>query len=140
MKGRATFNSEKRMLKLISGFVNIAFELVSELEYYRNKNFKRPFYSHLKEHVKEEIIHSDFGYCSLAGEELIRFIRAIALVAHQCCMYKLHISELDGMILEPSSFPDRHNSFASAFEKVNEREWTDEDIIDEMDKLARIVS
>ena len=140
MKGRAIFNSEKRMLKLISGFVNIAFELIFELEYYRNKNFKRPFYSHLKEHVKEEIIHGDFGYCSLAGEELIRFIRAIALVAHQCCMYKLHISELDGMILEPSSFPDRHNSFASAFEKLNEVEEADEAIIDQMGKLVRIVS
>lgn len=140
MKGRAIFNSEKRMLKLISGFVNIAFELVFELEYYRNKNFKRPFYSHLKEHVKEDIIHGDFGYCLLAGGELTRYIRAIALVAHQCCMYKLHISELDGMILEPSSFPDRHNSFASAFEKLNEVEEADKAIIDEMDKLARIVS
>lgn len=90
--------------------------------------------------MSKKISYGDFGYCLLAGGELTRYIRAIALVAHQCCMYKLHISELDGMILEPSSFPDRHNSFASAFEKLNEVEEADKAIIDEMDKLARIVS
>lgn len=141
MTGRAIFNSEKRMLKLISGFVNVVFELVFELEYYRNKNFQRPFYSRFKEYTKEEIIYGKFSYCSIIGEGFIRYMRAIALVAHQCCMYKLHTCELlFGAMIHPFSFTDIHNSFASAFEKVNEREWTDEDIIDEMDKLARIVS
>lgn len=32
------------------------------------------------------------------------------------------------------------NSFVSAFEKVNEREWADKEIFDEMGKLVRIVS
>lgn len=138
-KGRSTFNSEKRMLKLISGLVNIVFELVFELQYYRNKNYQRPLYPYLKEYAKEEIIYGDFSHCSFAGEKFIRYIRAIALVAHQCYMYKLHISELDEMILEPFSFPDIHNSFASAYEEINEFEETDKEIIDEMDKLVRIV-
>ena len=92
MKGRATFNSEKRMLKLISGLVNVAFELAFELQYYNDKDRQRPFYSHLKEHIKDEIIHGDFRS---ARKEFIRYIRAIALVAHQCCMYKLKTCGLD---------------------------------------------
>ncbi|MGP1507050.1 MAG: hypothetical protein ACTTIM_06345 [Campylobacter sp.] len=144
MKGRATFNSEKRMLKLISRFVNIVFELAFELEYYRNKNFQRPFYSYLKEYAKEEIIHGDFSYCSLMGEGFIRYIRAIALVAYQCCMYNIETYKSVEMTLRSlPCFPDTHNSFASAFEKLNnlnEVEEADEAIFDEMDKLARIVS
>lgn len=140
MKGRATFNSEKRMLKLISRFVNIVFELAFELEYYRNKNFQRPFYSCLKEYAKDEIMHGNFNVCLRVGEGFIRYMRAIALVVHQCCMYKLHTCELFKTVIYPFSFPDKYNSFVSAFEKVNEIEMADKEIIDEMDKLATIVS
>jgi hypothetical protein len=155
MKGRAIFNSEKRMLKLISGFVNIVFELIFELEYYRNKNFQRPFYSHLKEYTKEEIIYGNFSYCLIVGEGFIRYMRAIALVVHQCCMYKLHTCNSFASVLQSpphyffdiynssfasACFLDMCNSFVSAFEKVNEREWADKEIFDEMGKLVRIVS
>ena len=140
MKGRAIFNSKKRMLKLISGFVNIAFELAFELKYYNDKDRQRPFYSFLKEHIKDEIIHGDFRYCSIIGEGFIRYIRAIALVAHQCCMYKLHTCGLFEMTLfQIPCFPDIHNSFASAYEELNGRESADKAIFDEMDKLAGIV-
>ena len=134
------FNSEKRMLKLISRFVNIVFELAFELEYYRNKNFQRPFYSCLKEYAKDEIMHGNFNVCLRVGEGFIRYMRAIALVVHQCCMYKLHTCELFKTVIYPFSFPDKYNSFVSAFEKVNEIEMADKEIIDEMDKLATIVS
>ena len=138
-KGRATFNSEKRMLKLISGLVNIVFELVFELQYYNNKDCQRPLYPYLKEYAKEEIIYGDFSHCSFAGKELIKYIRAIALVAHQCCMYKLYKCQLDAFY--PSfCVVDIHNSFASAYEELNEVERPDKAIIDEMDKLVRIVS
>lgn len=149
------FNSKKRMLKLISGFVNIAFELAFEIEYYRNKTCLRPFDSRFKEYVKEEIMHGDFSYCSLMREGFIRYMRAIALVVHQCCMYKLHTCNSFASVLQSpphyffdiynssfasACFLDMCNSFVSAFEKVNEREWADKEIFDEMGKLVRIVS
>ena len=141
IRGRAAFNSEKRMFKLISRFVNIAFELAFELKYYNDKDCQRPFYSFYKECAKDEIIHGNFKYFSLIGEGFIRYMRAIALVAHQCCMYKLHTCELlFGAMIHPFSFTDIHNSFASAFEKLNGRESADKAIFYEMDKLARIVS
>lgn len=139
MKGRAIFNSEKRMLKLISRLVNVVFELAFELEHSRNKNFKRPFYSCLKEYAKDEIMHGNFNVCLRVGGGLIRYIRAIALVAHQCCMYKLYKCQLDEFY-PSSSFTDIHDSFASAYEELNEFEEADEAIIDQMGKLVRIVS
>lgn len=129
------------MLKLISRFVNIAFELAFELEYYRNKNFQRPFDSHFKEYVKEEIIHGDFSYCSLMREGFIRYIRAISLVVHQCYMYKLYTCNLFASLLRSPRYFDMYDiSFVSAFEKLNERESADKAILDEMYKLATIVS
>ena len=140
IRGRAAFNSEKRMLKLISGFVNIAFELAFELKYYNDKDRQRPFYSSLKEYTKDEIIHGNFSCCLHVGEGFIRYIRAIALVAHQCCMYKLHRCALFAMTLyHIPCFPDIHNSFASAYEELNEVERADKAIFDEMDKLVGIV-
>lgn len=155
MKGRATFNSEKRMLKLISRFVNIVFELAFEIEYYRNKTCLRPFDSRFKEYVKEEIMHGDFSYCSLMREGFIRYMRAIALVVHQRYMYKLYTcNSFASMLRSPyyfdiydsnssfarACFPDIYNSFVSAFEKVYQTEMADKAIFDEMDKLVRIVS
>ena len=128
------------MLKLISRLVDIAFELAFELEYYRNKNFQRPFYSHLKEYIKEEIMHGNFSYWLREAKGFIRYMHAIALVVHQCCMYKLHTCELFRTVIYPFSFPDVYNSFVSSFEKLNERESADKAILDEMHKLATIVS
>lgn len=141
IKGRSTFNSEKRMLKLISGLVNITFELVFELQYYNNKDCQRRFCSSYKEYAKEEIIHGHFSYSWYSNGGLIMYIRAIALVAHQCCMYKLHTCQLGEMIFYPYMFSYKsHYSFASAYEVLNEVERADEEIIDQMAKLVRIVS
>ncbi|MGP1528631.1 MAG: hypothetical protein ACTTIV_07305 [Campylobacter sp.] len=135
---QAIFNRQKRMLKLISGLVNVAFELAFELQYYNDKDRQRPFHSHLKEHIKDEIIHGNFRF---AGKEFIRYIRAIALVAHQCYMYKLKTCGLDIMLeYHISCFPDIYDSFASAYEVLNEVEEADKAIIDQMGKLMRIVS
>lgn len=135
---QAIFNRQKRMLKLISGLVNVAFELAFELQYYNDKDRQRPFHSHLKEHIKDEIIHGNFRF---AGKEFIRYIRAIALVAHQCYMYKLKTCVLDIMLeYHISCFPDIYDSFASAYEVLNEVEEADKAIIDQMGKLMRIVS
>ncbi len=136
INGQAIFNRQKRMLKLISGLVNVAFELAFELQYYNDKDRQRPFHSHLKEHIKDEIIHGNFRF---AGKEFIRYIRAIALVAHQCCMYKLHRCELDVMLIYPICFPDIYDSFASAYEELNEVERADKAIFDQMDTLVGIV-
>lgn len=126
------------MLKLISGLVNIAFELAFELQYYNDKDRQRPFHSHLKEHIKDEIIHGDFRS---ARKEFIRYIRAIALVAHQCYMYKLKTCGLDIMLkYSIPFFPDTYDSFASTYEVLNEVEMADKAILDEMYKLVRIVS
>lgn len=138
---QAIFNRKKRMLKLISGLVNIVFELAFELEHSRNKNLQRPFYPLLKEYAKDEIIHGSFNACLRIGGGLVRYIRAIALVAHQCCMYKLKTCELDIMLEYPiPCFPDIYDSFASAYEVLNEVEEADKAIIDQIDTLVRIVS
>ncbi len=133
------------MLKLISRLVDIACELAFELEYYfkleyyNNKDCRRRFLSYHKEYAKGEIIHGHFIYSLFSTGCLIKYIRAIALVAHQCCMYKLHRCELDGPrhFRLHNNFP---NSFASRFENLYQVEEADEAIIDKMDKLARIVS
>ena len=54
-------------------------------------------------------------------------------------MYKLHRCELDVMLIYPICFPDIYDSFASAYEELNEVERADKAIFDQMDTLVGIV-